>query len=54
MVKAKVNAKHHNIKDDLKAYMEVTYMNKEEVKRACSRFRSRLKKVMQVNGDYIE
>jgi len=52
----KGNEKHHNIKDALKAsIMEVmTNMNKEEVKRVCSQFRSRLKKVMAANGSYIE
>ncbi|KYN11144.1 hypothetical protein ALC57_16693, partial [Trachymyrmex cornetzi] len=55
VVEAKVNAKHYNTKNVLKTSITkvMAYMDKE-VKRTCSRFRFRLEKVVQANGDYIK
>ncbi|KOC62582.1 hypothetical protein WH47_04243 [Habropoda laboriosa] len=55
VVEAKVNANPHNAKDSLRAsIMEVMRnMDKEEVKRICNQFKSRLEKVVIADGGVI-
>lgn len=56
VVESQVNAKPHStIKSLQDAVKEVmSNLDMEEVKRACSSFRSRLEKVVAVDGDHIE
>lgn len=56
VVEAEVNNEPHNRKDALRKKITavMTNMNREELARACRRFRSRLEQVVEANGDYIE
>lgn len=55
VVEEKVNKVSYNTKDAFKDAMikVMTNMPKEEVKRACSKFRSKLEKVIAPDGGYI-